>query len=295
MYSDNCENNRYTVKFNISAIRRTELLHKSTLRVHLAINEGVSLPEKTVKVSLLFLNNTVINTADITVLSTSQWIEFGVTPALAWWMGNGGLINFQGFKIELSGTGLEACDKNVKIHTSNSGEFLSFLTVFTHETDKSQSTLSKTVAKMVEHVSELPDVNDVVKVTKRSTSTCSTVSSSISTNWMNENIFIYDDEHRKILYPESFAINKCGGQCDNKPSDSEHSSLLYLLKFSGHEDYVNDDLVLSCVPVKHKTISVLMEKGKGQGKVYLMEIIGQAVKTCGCIYSPPQPSNCDSS
>lgn len=287
LLEQNCQDNRYTVKFNMSAIRKTELLYKSTLRVRLALAEGISLQDGTMDISLLFLNNTVINSATIS-MSSSEWIEFGVTPAVNWWMRNGGLHDNQGFKIELQQTGLTTCNPNLQVLTSNSGEFLPLLTVFTHETDASQSALSQTVAKMLEQVTEDPQAQDAIKLSKRDATTCSKTTASISTAWLNDNILKYDDTFKRILYPESLNINKCNGQCDKKPTFSDHSSLLYLLKFGKHEDFVDDNHVLTCVPVDHTAITVVMHKANE----YVMESIGRAVKQCGCVYTPSQPQNC---
>lgn len=263
----------YTYMFDTTAISKQELIFKANLRVYF---EVVNDPQNEQSISLTFLNDTIIRTQNVSI-STPQWMEFQVAPAVEEWLR--GDINETGFKIVL--------EQNVYIRPScdENPDNITLLVVYSYDTGDS---FLKQVEKAVEETKKNNTESEIDGVTIRNTrnsdSECGMTSLTISKEWINKNI--YDDGKYgvEIVGPDEIYINACGGSCEGVvPLNSEHSSILYLLK--GHDtgnEY--DRYKQCCVPIKYNDLSVIMTTTKAV--MFEMKYLRKlSVKQCECIYT----------
>ena len=268
----------------------TELIHNSTLRVYLSLTEDT--PGKNLEVSLLFLNNTKINTKTVET-STSQWLEFSVAPAINFWVRKNMHRSywndeFTGFKIQLTHNGNPAnCDNRMKIKTETSGDYLPLLTVYSYETEESKSLFIQIVDEVMENAQVQQLINKrMVTRDAGDCKHCQKKTLTIQTALLNT------AGKKTILGPSEIEINTCGGICQGPPIRSAHSSLLYVLHEKSYTDFNSQKYLKRCVPVEYNKIIVLIKNDDKNGEFILESVGNISVKECGCVYVHQTPSEC---
>ena len=262
----------YTYMFDTTAMSKQELIFKANLRIYFEVVNAQNEQE----LSLTFLNDTIIRTQKVSI-STPQWMEFQVAPAVEEWLR--GDINETGFKIVLQSNVYirPSCDENP--------DNITLLVVYSYDTGDS---FLKQVEKALEErqKNNTGSVMDGVTIrnTRNSDSECGMTSLTISKEWMNTYIYDGGIYGTQIVGPDEISINACGGSCKGDfPLNSEHSSILYLLKaLDGGNDY--DRYKRCCVPIKYNDLSVIMTTTKAV--MFEMKYLRNlSVKQCECIYT----------
>ena len=263
----------YTYMFDTTAISKQELIFKANLRIYF---EVVNDQQNEQNISLTFLNDTIIRKQEVSI-STPQWMEFQVAPAVEEWLR--GDINETGFKIVL--------EQNVYIRPScdENPDNITLLVVYSYDTGDS---FLKQVEKAMEETQKNNTESEIDGVTIRNTrnsdSECGMTSLTITKEWMNKHIYDDGKYGTQMVGPPEININACGGSCKGvTPLNSEHSSILYLLK-SVDEGNDYNRYKRCCVPNKYHDLSVIITTTEAH--MFEMKFLKNlSVKQCECIYT----------
>ena len=274
-YSTDCEGDIYTFKFNTSAIMKSELVIKSELRVYLEITSEL---KGHVDVSLLFLNKTKIITR--TLNTSSQWLEFKVSPAIEYWLRND-VNGRQGFKIMLKSNDVaQVCSSTVRLRTDRSDEYLPLLIVYSYETEQSQSSFIQMIGKTMAKGTPVsppnsPDTEGGIRISRSVGQYCQKTTLTLDILWLNANIF--SPFGRTMLAPPTLNINICGGQCSGVSILSTHSALLGLATKGTPK---SKNMTNVCAPLEYQAVQVIM---KDESTYVIENLQSMTVKQCGCI------------
>ena len=98
------------------------------------------------------------------------------------------------------------------------------------------------------------------------------------------NIWHLGERSQTALFPRTFDINVCGGQCnrDIPNSSAQHSIILYYLYTRGHTtSYENTPWGECCAPVKYRSIETLFSLPAGEIRIVLLR--DMSVEQCSCL------------
>ncbi len=257
---------------------KSELVIKSELRVYLEITSEL---KGHVDVSLLFLNKTKINTR--TLNTSSQWLEFTVSPAIENWLRND-VNGRQGFKIMLKPNDVDVaqvCSSTVRLRTDRSDEYLPLLIVYSYETEQSQSSFIQMIEKTMAKETQVsppnsPDTEGGIRISRSVGQYCQKTTLTLDILWLNANIF--SPFGRTMLAPPTLNINICGGQCSGVSILSTHSALLSLATKGTPK---SKNMTNVCAPLEYQAVQVIMKDGPTTYVIENLENI--SVKQCGCI------------
>ena len=270
----------------MSSIPKEEDISKATFRVHVNIPTSFSSSQGSAQLTLTS-NNSEIATQPITP-NESQFVDFPVQNHIHDWLKNGQLKYLVSFdvKITLADGPLECYSKDMSIVYDDANDSTQpSLVVYSYDHDE-----DKLVEKLNRAISEKMNSTESTADGRVTRSTGKTVTKTDSEECSKSSLEIDKGQLAQILdieidYPETFALNVCGGHCPgSKYINQFHSKITYLLLATPDVEHLANKHKYSktCVPTKYNPINYI----KFAPNASIIKTLHHfSVAECSCVYS----------